>query len=561
MKINSSKQDNRFFSAELARALNDVNAAIICQQLHYWLQKDVGVIIDKTRWIHNTFKQWVQYQFQWMSVWQFRQSMKKLRDLKIVKVIRYRAKEWKQINYYTLDYERLEEFLKSQSVETIEISDVCDSTSRDVNNSHLEMAKSSTSYRTKNTSIKNDQIQNPHPTRPQNGGGEKTCTTSQSPETSQAQTSSTQPELEQVLARPKKTITGLEQKAVKPDNHSARVDEKINQNKSTKERPVQEPVHKLGEQETLPPPDLQEPVRVKSQPKPKPKKTPKGTKPKKTYPKALWSTEEEREQFKKDLTLALSNGVGNARNIMALLSYVMNQITQGHSHPYWEEWSAGLPIGTSERQEWEAAPGQPYPKFVEYLVEKLIYPRESRSQALYRVGNILKDKTQARIYWRDFKRVIEGLRQDAEKAHAEGKQVALPVWFIDRAEISLERAGDSAQKVAQLAPNQRDWIEKKLPESEKLLSGAGNLSLPGVEEPELAITPDPWTDDDEDFCFNGFIDLSYLEQQAKKIAASPGKLSLVLVDFQSALSQATKNQREKIRQVISPIYPELFNFL
>ena len=173
MKINSSKQDNRFFSAELARALNDVNAAIICQQLHYWLQKDVGVIIDKTRWIHNTFKQWVQDQFQWMSVWQFRQSMKKLRDLEIVKVIRYRAKEWKQINYYTLDYERLEEFLKSQSVETIEISDVCDSTSRDVNIPHLEMAKSSTSYKTKNTSIKKHQRKEPHPNLPQKEGGGK----------------------------------------------------------------------------------------------------------------------------------------------------------------------------------------------------------------------------------------------------------------------------------------------------------------------------------------------------------------------------------------------------
>ena len=173
MNINSSKQDNRFFSAELARALNDVNAAIICQQLHYWLQKDVGVIVDQTKWIYNSFESWVKTQFQWMSVWQFRQSMKKLRELKIVKVIRYRAKEWKQTNYYTLDYERLEEFLKSQSAESIEISDLCDSTNRDVNNSHLEMEESSKSYITKNTSIKKHQTQDPHPTRPQKSGGGK----------------------------------------------------------------------------------------------------------------------------------------------------------------------------------------------------------------------------------------------------------------------------------------------------------------------------------------------------------------------------------------------------
>ncbi len=559
MKINSSKQNNRFFSAELATAFNDVNAAIICQQLHYWLQKDVGVIIDKTRWIHNSFEEWVKNQFQWMSVWQFRQSMKKLRDLEIVKVIRYRAKEWKQINYYTLDYDRLEEFRKSKSAESTEISEMCDTSPRDVNNPHLEMAKSSTSYKTKNTSIKNHQRKESHPTLPKNGGGENKFTTSPIPEDSQTKSSFSPVELDQVLARPKKTITGLEQKAVEKDKPSARVDEKINQNKCTNSKSVQN----LEVQENLQSVVVQEFVQVK--PKPKPKKTPKGTKPKKTYPNALWSSEEEREQFRKDLTLALVNGVGNARNITALVSYVINLITQGHSHTYWEEWLAGEPIGSSERLEWEAAPSKPYPKFQEYLVEKLIYPRETRSQALFRVGKILKDKTQAGIYWRDFKRVIEGLRQDAEQATAEGKQVALPVWFIDRAEISLERAGDSAQKMAQLAPNQRDWIEKKLPESEKLLTGVGNLSLPAVEEPEeeqeLTVTPDPWADDDDDFCFNGFIDLSYLEQQAKKIAASPGRLGLLLVDFRSALSQATKNQREKIRQVISPIYPELFNFL
>ena len=562
MNINSSKQDNRFFSAELARALNDVNAAIICQQLHYWLQKDVGVIVDQTKWIYNSFESWVKTQFQWMSVWQFRQSMKKLRELKIVKVIRYRAKEWKQTNYYTLDYERLEEFLKSQSAESIEISDLCDSTNRDVNNSHLEMEESSKSYITKNTSTKKHQTQNPHPTRPQKSGGEKKNIASQEKENSQAKSSFSKPGLDQVLARPKKTITGLEQKAVEPDNRSARVDEKINQNKYTEKIPVQESVQNLAGQETLPQPDVQEPVRVQSKPKPKPKKTPKGTKPKKTYSKALWSTKEQLEQFRKALTVALVNGVGNARNITALVSYVINLITQGHSHIYWEEWSAGLEIGSSERHEWEAAPGQPYPKFVEYLVEKLIYPSESRSQALFRVGKILKDKTQARLYWRDFKRVIEVLRQDAEKAHAEGKQVALPVWFIERAEISLERAADSAQKVSQLAPEQTDWINNRLPESEKLLSGAGNLSLPGVEEQELAVTPDPWADDDDgDFCFNDFIDLSYLEQQARKVAANPGKLSLLLVDFKSAFSQANKNQREKIRSAIAPICPELLNFL
>ena len=254
---------------------------------------------------------------------------------------------------------------------------------------------------------------------------------------------------------------------------------------------------------------------------------------------------------------------------MALVAFVVHQIDLGNSHIYFEEWKAGIPIGTSERQEWEAAPSKPYPKFVEYLAEKLKKKEDSRETALLKVGKILKDKLQAGIFWRDFKRVIEGLRQDYEKAVANGLPVALPVWFIDRADISVERAGESATVLARLAPEQIDWINKGLPESEKLLNGTGNLSLPGaeppqvVEEQELTASPaDPWAgDEDEDFCFNGFIDLAYLEHQAKKVAAHPNRLSLLLIDFKSAMTQATLKQREKIRQMITPIYPELLDFL
>ena len=67
----------------------------------------------------------------------------------------------------------------------------------------------------------------------------------------------------------------------------------------------------------------------------------------------------------------MAKGVGNARNNMALVAFVVHQIDLGHSHIYFEEWKAGIAIGTSERQEWEAAPSKPYPKFVEYLAEKL----------------------------------------------------------------------------------------------------------------------------------------------------------------------------------------------
>ena len=94
--LSSSPQDNRLFSAEIAAALGDINAAVIVQQLYYWLNKEgVGTTIGKTKYVYNTFNDWVK-QFPWLSVWQFRKAMKLLRDLEIVKVIRYKAKCWNQ---------------------------------------------------------------------------------------------------------------------------------------------------------------------------------------------------------------------------------------------------------------------------------------------------------------------------------------------------------------------------------------------------------------------------------------------------------------------------------
>jgi hypothetical protein len=96
---------------EIASALGDINAAIIVQQLHYWMEKNkVGVIIEGVRYIYNSFYEWVNSQFKWLSVWQFRKAMSLLRSLEIVKVIRYKAKQWNQTNYYTLDRDRLIEY-------------------------------------------------------------------------------------------------------------------------------------------------------------------------------------------------------------------------------------------------------------------------------------------------------------------------------------------------------------------------------------------------------------------------------------------------------------------
>ena len=139
--LSTSPVNTRHFDMEMATTLGDINAAVIVQQLHYWMQKEgVGTVIDGVKYVYNTFDDWVRSQFRWLSVWQFRKAMSLLRSLSIVKVKRYKAKQWNQTNYYSLDYDRLWEYLKSQMPQSIEISEMCVSTAQDVNNQHLKVS-------------------------------------------------------------------------------------------------------------------------------------------------------------------------------------------------------------------------------------------------------------------------------------------------------------------------------------------------------------------------------------------------------------------------------------
>jgi hypothetical protein len=120
--LSTSPGNTRTFDMEIATALGSIEAAIILQQLHYWTQKEgVGVIVEQVKYIYNTFEQWVENQFTFLSKWKFRKAMGILRSLNIVKVIRYKSKQWNQANYYSLDYGKLKEWAKAESIEISEM--------------------------------------------------------------------------------------------------------------------------------------------------------------------------------------------------------------------------------------------------------------------------------------------------------------------------------------------------------------------------------------------------------------------------------------------------------
>ncbi len=601
----TTKFDLKITSNSIAIVVEDYIEALVLQQFHYWIQQGYGVVIRNMRWIYKSIRELIIDAFPILTPWKLNKAIVSLvekgfllREHLFAEHHGHNFYAENRTYYHTVNYAKIEEveaeFAAAEENESSRFEVI---TETDSKYARTEFSGNFENI-SENTSIEDSQREKTHPNPSQNrgaksnlksepnfGGGNSPSSSPKKKPITKRKCTQPKVKLFQVIARPEKPVSVKE--VVEKEASNGDVDEKVNNwyVGTTPFPPVQEYVLNLEPepevQETVQTKVVQESVQVESEPPPKPKreKTRKGTKPKKrTHDHALWKTMEERNNFERELTHRVVNGVGKARNPMALVRYVMNQITQGISHPYWEEWISGVVIGSCETQEWEASPGHPYPKFVEYLIEKLKYDGESRSQAQFRLGKILDDVSKARIHWREFKRIVEGLGQDGEKAAANGQQVALPVWFIDRAEISLERAAESAQKLNELAPEQKDWIYRGLPESEKLLTDAANSLQPGIPEippgqkqleskpSEIKVIADPWTDgdnneEDEDFCFNGFIDMGYLEQQAKKVAANPGKLSLLLMDFKSAVAQATQKQREKIRQMLTSIYPELLDFL
>lgn len=83
-----------------------LNEAIVLQQIHYWLGKECGQIINGIRWIYNRLDDWLE-QFPWMSKWRLRQTLGFLRDLGIVKFAQHEKKLWLRRGWYTIDYKVL----------------------------------------------------------------------------------------------------------------------------------------------------------------------------------------------------------------------------------------------------------------------------------------------------------------------------------------------------------------------------------------------------------------------------------------------------------------------
>ena len=141
------------------------------------------------------------------------------------------------------------------------------------------------------------------------------------------------------------------------------------------------------------------------------------------------------------LELGKSKGV---RSPAAWSTKIVKTVDAGEPCYYLSEYREGQQVGTCEKQEWEIAPGQVFPRFISYLKTRLKKVEMSDEQAIAAAHQQLKDVNLARSLWESCKRCVANLHDDWEKQKQLGVQNAfLPPELLPEREVSVEQLGSA----------------------------------------------------------------------------------------------------------------------
>ena len=443
-----AKFDTLVISNSFVTLIGDANEAHFLHQLHYWSYAQYGVVIDGIRWIYKPVREWLTEVFPFMTEWKLRKAIASLLDKGLIDrkklyvkhhEIKHDNPYWNPKNqtyYYSVNYDKLQEMIdeaeqeiRAGSTENIRIEDSTKlSIEEFLDTKFCELSQN----RTDITSIKNNPIQS-HPTLP--------C------ESKKLNTVSQEESLDSLVNSEVKEIDSVNPEAIASKTDVPQVDKKINQNISTDKcgnNVVENATDNAVEQQVS---EVAEPPKPVSRPK---VKTPKGTKSvSKRMKLSPWKDEGQFKRFYRALIQALPI-VANARSPQGLAQVIIRQLRSGIPHTYWDDFVAGLPIGTSTKPEWEVEPGVPYPMFIEYLTEKLRAGNNTKTdeQTRNEVFSILDKPRQAKAFWGQFKRSVVNVSEQVERDRALGvSNPNTPVWTRERIEPSIEEAAAAGKLI------------------------------------------------------------------------------------------------------------------
>lgn len=471
---------------------NNYLQARILQQIHFWLWiKKGGVILRGVKWIYKSLKHLREEAIAGFTDYQVRKAISALVDKGLLIREQLHREHYGGVHarsaynrqyYYRIDYDTLKKFLlvkikelKSQTHESLGFVNVANQFFEG-HESDLRMSQITT-----NTTFKANHSNTPPFTPLGKREGEQvkaTSVTSKKHQNGQEKDNS--------IFVSQKTINSQITQFADVVKRPARVEQKIN--KKIVQKPVQtENVREAVQVEVILP---ESPKKVKKN------KTPKGTKPNKSFD-GPWKSLEQLKQFRRKLVKALPI-IANSHSPEGLANKIVQQLKKGVPHSYWDDFAAGLPIGTSTQHEWEIEPGVPYPMFIEYLAEKLIQGNNSqtREQAIEKALNIASSPKRAMFFWKECKISLGNALHQAERHRDLGVQaLPTPLWTKERSEPTLEEAAIAGNKIALINRSTQAAIEAtKNPQIEGSMGEFEGL-LPSTEN--TPIESDPWLDESE----------------------------------------------------------------
>lgn len=90
----------------LAKAIG-LHEAIFLQQLHYWIRIS-RFIRNERKWVYNTYEEWLN-QLKYLSLPTLKRAIKSLKTQKLLYVERFDRLRSNQVNYYSINYDTLNE--------------------------------------------------------------------------------------------------------------------------------------------------------------------------------------------------------------------------------------------------------------------------------------------------------------------------------------------------------------------------------------------------------------------------------------------------------------------
>jgi hypothetical protein len=199
--------------------------------------------------------------------------------------------------------------------------------------------------------------------------------------------------------------------------------------------------------------------------------------------------EDELNRFKVQLE-KLGKNLGRHSPLGWAFAIVQN-LREGKPSTYWEEFKAGVPLGTSEQWEWEIEPGVPCSIVRECLKDYYrSKPGATDQEAAVQAGRSLAKPKQMQELWQSIKERVMFLKREADRLSELGVENSIIVdpWMKPKQEITVEEfSGAIATLQGSAASAQIEGAAEKATGIEG--TAVENLPAAGEADP-YALTPE-----------------------------------------------------------------------